>query len=132
MLTLYNIQLVPIFLYFYCELRIYPSLFFHSDILTEADLDTLVNLLEEVAHKWDAVCLQLGVPMSKIKNIQANLQLLSGGPRAYFQNGLFEWLYSSSPEHPCTISNLCSALKVPSVDEEVLANRVEMMLKSRG
>ncbi len=104
---------------------------FHSDVLTEADLSTLVNLLVEVAHKWDAVCLQLGVPMSKIKNIQANLHLLSGGPRAYFQDGLYEWLHCASPERPCTISTLCSALKAPSVDEKVLANCVEMKLNNR-
>ena len=98
-------------------------------VLTEADLSTLVNLLIGVAEKWDAVCLQLGVPMSKIRNITANPMLLSRGPRGYLQEGLYEWLHGGSP---CTASALCTALREDSVDEAVLASRVQTELNNRG
>ena len=96
----------------------------------ESDLRFLVDLLIEVAGKWDAVCLHLGVSMPTIRNISASPRLFNGAPRTWLQEGLFEWLHAGSTQQPCTVSALCAALRAPSVDEAVLADSAETELNN--
>ena len=97
--------------------------------LTEADLSTLMNDLTPVAHKWNFICLQLGVPQSTLVNIEAQPMRIAGAPLTFLQDGLFEWLRVGSDS--CTITLLCEALTAPSVDEAVLAAKVEESLKRK-
>jgi len=101
----------------------------YEEQLTEADLSTLVNDLAPVAHKWNFICLQLGVPQSTLVNIEAQPMRLTGAPQTYLQDGLFEWLRGRSSSR--TITDLCNALVAPSVGENVLAEKVEESLKRK-
>ena len=103
------------------------SFLFIIDVLTEADLSTLMNLLQPVAYRWNDLCLQLGVLQSDLNNIAANPMRMSGAPNTFLQDGLYIWLQKEPAS--CTIPALCEALKSPAVDETALANEVEERLK---
>lgn len=90
---------------------------------------TLMNLLDPVAFKWELLCLQLGVPLSDLKNIESNPMKFSGAPKTFLQDGLYIWLQQEPKQH--TISVLCQALKEAVMDEEVLSKEIERKLKSR-
>ena len=87
-----------------------------------------MNALAPVASKWNPICLQLGVPYSKLLNIEAQPMRLSGAPRTFLQDGLYEWLQRSTGTR--TITSLCTALKEPSVGEPVVAIEVEETLRN--
>ena len=98
------------------------------DILTEEDLVSLMNLLRPVAHKWETLCVQLGVSMGDIKNIGANPMKFSGAPLTFLQDGLYVWL-QNSPGPKRSISALCDVLKGPVISEVTLGVEVEKHLK---
>ena len=109
-----------------------PKCVAFPDVLTEADLRTLVNLLDEVADRWHDLCLQLGVPNSTLRSIEARPLLLTGAPKTWLREGLSTWLESGASQQSCTISALCDALRQPSLDEGVLADQVQLQLNNRS
>ena len=88
-----------------------------------------MNLLDPVAHKWELLCLQLGVPQSDLSNIAADPMRLAGAPKTHLQDGLYVWIKKGGED--CTVSALCGALEGPSVDEPVLASELKMKLNNR-
>ena len=93
------------------------------------DLAVLMNLLDSVAYKWDQLGIQLEVPYTDLKNIEANPMRMAGAPKTFLQDALYMWMQRGGDM--CTILALCEALKSESVDEEVLAAQVEQRLRSR-
>ena len=101
-------------------------------VLTEADHPALMTLLDPVAHRWNDLCLQLGVPLTELRIIEARPTLIPGAPRSYLREGVFEWLNRGSAQQPCTVTNLCNALRANPLDENTLAEQVKMALNNRG
>lgn len=99
----------------------------NPEILTEKDLGTLIRLLRPVAIKWEAFCVQLGVPFTEVQLIRQSPILFSGAPVSFFQEALQLWL---SQRKGCTISTLCAALRSDPVDANELAGQVEKELRN--
>lgn len=87
-----------------------------------------MNLLRQVASKWEILCLQLGVPQGDLNNIASNPMRFSGAPLTFLQDALYSWLQGRDDQR--TISALCTALRSDVVDEEVLSHEVERKLRA--
>lgn len=90
-----------------------------SVVLTEDDLPTLLDLLHEVAHKWEEIATFLKLHQGAIRAIKCK----EDEPQKKLMEIVRKWLTRANPAP--TVMNLVYTLRRPFIDEQKLALEVE-------
>ena len=116
--------------YYYAESLHRDSL--HEDQVKEVEpghretyLLEILSLLDPAAFKWESIGIALDFSTGDLHNIKHNHTLAPEGPRAFLRVLIQQWLRWTPPDHNFpTLESLYNALKSPTVDEQVLAEKL--------
>ena len=87
-------------------------------MLTEDDLTTILDLLDDVPHKWEEIATYLKLRPGTIAVIKE-----SGDARKKLLGVIRRWLTITKP--PPTVTALVEALRKPFIGEEKVAQDIE-------
>jgi len=87
---------------------------------TALNLKAIFNALHSVSHKWSDIGLQLDVPISRLRIIEAD----TTGAEKRLQATLDYWMNNATDPLP-SWKVLVNALKAPAVGESRLARELE-------
>ena len=102
-----------------------------EQILTEKDLNVLMNLMHNYSDKWQDIGLALGFALSELNVIGNTPSLFATAPVSYLRQLLYQWMQWPTNDHSIkpTLEALCTALRSSSVGLGCLSVTVEEEIK---
>lgn len=103
-----------------------------STRLSESDIQGLVELLAEHAHKWEMIGSALGFTSGALKNIGAKQHLFINAPLSYLREMLEMWVQWTAESNGkyATLQDLVNVMKTKTVGLSVAAEEIEKKFSS--